>query len=173
MTPCKIDFVRYLAILSQYYMIKRKDKIMVGYSAYGSRETFYADYVSYLVGLEQSDRPQKFADFDFNKVFPCQCWKDRFNQIHDTINSQKTNMRLSDKNAFNSWIDADYWMFGLLYWMLFEGKTINFNPPLIDKILKEIDTQKKDDKYSRTPNLLGNLRDRLNDSINIYQSYAQ
>ena len=173
MIPCKIDFVRYLAILSQYYALQRNDKVMVGYSAYSSRETFYADYVSYLVGLEQSDRPRKFDNFNFATVFPNQCWKDRFAQIRDCIAFHKPNMRLSDKGAFSSWIDADYWLFGLIYWMLFENKTINFNLELITNITDAINESKSDERYSKTPNLLHNLRERLQKSIEIYSTYAQ
>ena len=49
--PCKIDFVRYLSTLSQYYIRKNEKDVLKGYSAYKSRENYYADYVSYLVGL--------------------------------------------------------------------------------------------------------------------------
>lgn len=60
--PTKIDFVRYLAILSQFTVSDRKDAkdVMVGYSTYSSRESFYADYVSYILGIEQEEREDKF-----------------------------------------------------------------------------------------------------------------
>ena len=49
--PYKIDFVRYLSILSQYSAnCSNERKVLVGYSAFGSRESFYADYVSYILG---------------------------------------------------------------------------------------------------------------------------
>lgn len=173
MLPRKIDFVRYLSMLSQYYLLKRANKVMVGYSAYSSRENYYADYVSYLVGLEQSDRPGKFEDFKFDTVFPNKCWKNRFRQIRNCITSQKSNMGLSDREAFGSWIDADYWLFGLIYWVLFEGKTINFVPELIYAIKKAItNVRNAGSEYTRTPNLLGNLRARLQESIDIYNGYA-
>ena len=174
MIPCEIDFVRYLSILSQYYVLKRANKVMVGYSAYSSRETFYADYVSYLVGLEQSDRPEKFANFNFLTTFPNQCWKGRFEQIRLCLESQKAQIeQLSERNSFASWIDADYWLFGLIYWTLFENKTINFTPELANGITNAINESKSDERYSKTPNLLHNLRERVQESINIYKNHAQ
>lgn len=175
MLPRKIDVVRYLSMLSQYYISKRANKVMVGYSAYSSRENYYADYVSYLVGLEQSDRPEKFKEFDFETVFHDGCWKGRFEQIHDCIESMKSHMGLSDKNAFVSWIDADYWLFGLLYWVLFEGKTINFTPKLTETLNTAIMKVKSVDNngYLKTPNLLTNLRSRLQASIELFKDYAQ
>ena len=64
--PSNIDFVRYLAILSQYMVSTRQDDakdVLVGYSAYSSRESFYADYVSFILGVEQEDRIDKFNNF--------------------------------------------------------------------------------------------------------------
>ena len=64
--PSKIDFVRYLAILSQYVASIRPEDakdVMVGYSAYGSREGFYADYVSYILGIEQ--KTEQISSIDF------------------------------------------------------------------------------------------------------------
>ena len=66
MQPRKIDFVRYLSILSQLMVVKNNDinRVMVGYSAYSSRESYYADYVSCIVNLEQERRKDKFSLVD-------------------------------------------------------------------------------------------------------------
>ncbi len=171
----KIDFVRYLSILSQY-IAKGKDiyKVLVGYSAYSSRESYYVDYVSFIVGLEQENRVDKFDNFVFNKIFPNDCWQERFELIKKSLDSVKDLIGLeAKKNAFKGWIDADYWLFGLLYWILFEGKEIVFDDELIKSISEEIQNKKNDTYYSKNPNRLGNLRERISRSIQLYEGYAK
>ena len=178
----QIDVVRYLAILSQHH---GETKPLVGYSAYSSRESFYADYVSYILGLEQEDREDKFNNFKFKETFPENCWRTRYDNLLVAITTLRSNMQLNDKDAFVSWIDADYWLFGLIYCVVFEGKVLKDDTVdvLCKKIVEEILSKKGPDKeenknadqkaYSRTPNLLGHTRERINESIKIYQKYVQ
>ncbi len=167
----EIDFVRYLSILSQYFVKHSSQEIMRGYASYSSRENFYTDYVAHVVGLEQEDRIEKFNGFDFAKVFPDNIWKDRLDKIHDIIESQTNEMPLKEK-AFTSYIDADYWLFGLIYWVLFEGNKITFGNELYNKIITATSLKRRDDAYAKSPNRLGNLRERIDESINIYSEYA-
>lgn len=171
----KIDVVRYLSILSQYIAKEKNvNKVLVGYSSYSSRESYYVDYVSFVVGLEQENRIDKFDGFAFNKVFANDLWAERFEKIRRVIDSIKGKMGLDEKKtAFKGWIDADYWLFGLLYWMLFEGKTVSYEDSLIETLSDEIMKKKKDGYYSKNPNRLGNLRERIEASINIYKKYAK
>lgn len=175
--PNKIDFVRYLSILSQYSIDKNANKVLVGYSAYSVRENFYADYVSYIVGIEQISRPEKFVHFDFEINFPMNCWQQRFDKIRDSIDSLVEKMRLESKGGhrmFTSWIDADYWLFGLLYIILFEGKDIDINKDaLIEDIINAINIKKSNSEYAKSPNRLGHLRERIAESINIYNKHTQ
>ena len=171
----KIDVVRYLSILSQYFAKgKNVNKVLVGYSAYSSRESYYVDYVSFVIGLEQEHRIDKFDGFSFKKVFANDLWSDRFEKIRVVVDGIKNKMGLDEKKtAFKGWIDADYWLFGLLYWMLFEGKNVSFEDSLINSLTDEIVKKKKDGYYSRNPNRLGNLRERIDASINLYKKYAK
>lgn len=175
--PKKIDFVRYLSMLSQYLFSQNENKVMVGYSAYSSRESYFADYVAYLANLEQDDRPHKFDGFKMAETFPKNEWKARFETVRAFIEKHKDKLGLDDKaNAFTSWIDTDYWLFGLLYFVVFEGKKITKDSELIDKLKTEIKIKRNlspDDDYSKNPNRLGNLRDRLKKSLEIYKKYAE
>lgn len=175
MQLCKIDIVRYISILSQYYAnSKDTKKVLVGYSAYSSRENYYADYVSYIIGLEQSDRVDKFSKFDFKKTFPDNNWLEQYNLIRSTLDSMKSKMELDAKRqAFTSWIDADYWLFGLIYFLLFEKKKINLEETLFKQIINVIKEKREDENYSKNTNRLSNLRDRIQSSINIYSTYAR
>ena len=79
-----------------------------------------------------------------------------------------------DKDAFASWIDADYWLFGLVYYIVFEGKQLKDDITGIDRAINiEITQRKKDEYYAKAPNRLGNLRERLGRSIAIIGKYVQ
>lgn len=177
MSPRKIDFVRYLAMLSQFVNGENEKKVMVGYSAYSSRESYYADYVSYLVNVEQDARKDKFDSFKMSETFPNNEWKLRFPEIKAFLERNKKQLGLDLKyNAFTSWIDADYWLFGLLYYVVFKGKKLSKENELIEELKKEILAKRslpKDDDYAKNPNRLGNLRDRMKLSIDIYGRYAE
>lgn len=182
MQPRKIDFVRYLSILSQLMVVKNNDinRVMVGYSAYSSRESYYADYVSCVVNLEQERRKDKFSGFSIETCFPNQEWKDRFVIVKDFLERNKTKLRLDEKyGAFTSWIDADYWLFGLLDTVLFKGKTLVKEDELTTLLVEEINTKRPQregesaTEYQKNPNRIGNLRDRIKRSLEIYSDYAQ
>ncbi len=176
MQPKKIDFVRYLSTIAQYVGAGRYNRVLLGYSAYSSRESYYADFVSYIVGLEQEGRKGKFDSFDMKSVFPNQEWNVRFVSVQKFLERNKKQLGLDEKTtSFTSWIDADYWLYGLLYWVLFMGKTLSNEIMLISTIRIEI-AKKRDPKanpdYVKNPNRLGNLRDRMESSINLYADYA-
>lgn len=165
----QIDVVRYLAIISQHHSGVTP---LVGYSAYSSRESFYADYVSYILGMEQEDRDDKFNQFKFENTFPENCWRVRYDNLLVAITTLRPNMQLNDKNAFTSWTDADYWLFGLIYWIVFKGKVLKDDlNSLCVKIKNKVTEKRK--KYSKTPNQLGHTRERIKESIEIYQNYVQ
>ena len=172
----KIDFVRYLAVLSQYTILdaKNKDKVLKWYSSYSSRESFYSDYVSYIVGVEQESYEKKFDGFNFETTFPDECWKQRFIELHDAISTLSPSLGLNKDNAFTSWIDADYWLFGLIYYLVFVGKKLKDDKTLlIDQMIKEIKKKRDTAEYSKSPNRLGNLRERLLKSIEIVGKHVQ
>lgn len=182
MQPRKIDFVRYLSILSQLMVVKNNDinRVMVGYSAYSSRESYYADYVSCVVNLEQERRKDKFSGFSIETCFPNQEWKDRFVIVKDFLERNKTKLGLDEKyGAFTSWIDADYWLFGLLDTVLFKGKTLVKEDELTTLLVEEINTKRpqregeRATEYQKNPNRIGNLRERIKRSLEIYSDYAQ
>ena len=182
--PCKIDFVRYLSILSQFkYSVKDEAKdVMVGYSAYSSRENYYADYVSYILGLKQEERASKFDRFIFSDTFPEECWKERFERLRQTLAELKPKMNLNEKNAFSTLFEADYWLFGCMYFIIFEGKCIDIHKEIQDEsgvaqtlsseISKEVSRLKDDDKYKKNANRLGNVRARIVGSYEIFMKYA-
>lgn len=184
--PCRIDFVRYLSLLSQFHYSAYDDArdVMVGYSAYSSRENYYADYVAYVLGLEQEERTEKFNKFVMTKTFPSDCWKERFDKLRETLVLLKPLMKLNEKNsAFPSLFEADYWLFGCIYCVLFKGETIDVAKVLRNKrgeelsltneIRSRIDDLKMNEWYKKNANRVGNIRTRLTESCNIFMKYVQ
>lgn len=184
--PSKIDFVRYLAILSQYLVSNRhKDAkdVMVGYSAYSSRESYYADYVSYILGVEQEDRTDKFNNFQFATVFPNNEWKERFIQLRTAIERIMPIANLKDGKSFNAWYEADYWLFGLIFHILFLGNELKDRLVVTDgkrrnitlsvAIEMAINADKKDASFAKNANRITYIRERLVKSCIIYKQYVQ
>lgn len=183
--PHKIDFVRYLAMISQFYVSDRKDAkdIMVGYSAYSSRESYYADYVCYLLGIEQEDRVNKFNEFHFEECFPSDAWKSRFVSLRDALQRIRPIMELKDGKSFGTWFEADYWLFGLFYFILFAGKSLKEDLSrvdgegntitLSDEIKMKINGYKDNQSLQKNANRLGYVRIRLVESYNIFSQYVQ
>ena len=170
--PREIDFIRYLSMLSQKKVGKT---VMMGYSAYNSRENYYADYVAYLLGLEQEEREDKFDGFDFSAIFPDDVIRDRYNKLREGVEQIKEYIHQDNDGAFKSWIDADLWLLGLIYHVVFEGKDLlslegNKGEGLKQAISEEIDS--KNEAYQKRSNAIGNIRERIDKSIKIYQEYV-
>ena len=148
-------------------------KILVGYSAYRLRENYFADFVSYILGLEQDNRKDKFDCFKFRDVFPDDAtWQRRLDNFARAFAQLKPAPESNGKRIYASWIDCDYWISGLMYWIVFKDKSITINDSLKSAINKEVQGLKEDQSYSRTPNQLNNLRSRIKGSIEIYGQYA-
>ena len=163
-----IDFVRYLSILSQKYINVTP---LVDYSSYKSRESFYADYVSYILELEQEQKEDKFDNFNFNETLKYS-WKDRFFKLRQAVLKLKDQMGLSE-DVFSSWIEADYWLFGLIYYVVFMGKQIKEDiTSLSQEVISKINNKRADETYTKNSNRLGNIRARIDESINIYSNYV-
>lgn len=108
-------------------------------------------------------------------IFPNECWKERFKTLKTKTAELKEKINLKKektKSNFDSWIDADYYLFGLIYYVLFENLNVNLTDSLKNELQTAIEEKRRDTSYSRSPNRLGNLRERLNDSIQIYKKYT-
>ena len=91
-------------------------------------------------------------------------------------------MNLSEKNAFSTLFEADYWLFGCIFFILFEGKSIDIHKEITDKrgivqtlckeISEEVNLLKDDEKYKRNANRLGNVRQRIIGSYEIFKKYV-
>ncbi|MBP3206672.1 MAG: DUF262 domain-containing protein [Campylobacter sp.] len=171
----RIDFVRYLAILSHYHILGNSNNVMKGYNAFGKREDFYIDFISTIINIEQVENTSNFKDMKLKDTFGDICgdkWKEGYKTLRKILENIKPKI-LGKNNYFTSLIDADYYLFGLLYWVIFKNE--KFENANFDELIKEIKSKiekiKQDESYKRAPNLLGKIRERLAESIEIYGKY--
>ena len=80
-------------------------------------------------------------------------------------------MNLKDEKDFTSWVAADYWLFGLIYKVVFCNEAPVHDKARLQHLLSTEIKEKRDiPAYSKSPNRLGYLRERITESIRIYES---
>ena len=156
----KMDFVRYLAMLSQYTK-SGIDKIARGYSK--TMEIYYEKFIYAVVDEKETK--------DFIK-------------LSDKIADLKYDSRMSNLNAiisgmgliknYDSIIDLDIYMFGIVYHTIFEGKNIAKEQfeQLDLKIKEEIAQIRVIALHVKNPSALKHLKLRIEKSIEICKGFV-
>ena len=160
----KIDFVRYLALLSQYKKDKTADEL--GKRFAGKMEKYYEEYIYFTVGEEDSNIFIKYSE-----VF-----KDKKEYKKMYINLKESLKELELFKKYSSIIDIDITLFGLIYFIVFEKKEIDYSKKesIIKEINKEIEKIKKIDmRHVKNPAAFKYLRCRVRRSIEIYERYVK
>ena len=111
----KVDFVRYLALLSQYKKDKTADEL--GKKFAGKMEKYYEEYIYFTVGEEDSNIFIKYSE-----VF-----KDKKEYEKMYINLKESLKKLELLKKYGSIIDVDITLFGLIYFIVFEKKEIDYS----------------------------------------------
>ena len=157
----KADFVRYLSLLSQYYMDKSAYRVARGYKS--NMEKYYEEYIYSVV----ADKDETYGKF--SSIFPDRNYAGRFKTLLETIQS------LEIPTAFASIIDLDVFLFGLIFEIVFENKKIIEvrKDDLIKDLTDTIKEFKSDSSHAKTPSAFKNLRARINASISIYKRYVE
>ena len=160
----KVDFVRYLALLSQYKKDKTADEL--GKRFAGKMEKYYEEYIYFTVGEEDSNIFIKYSE-----VF-----KDKKEYEKMYINLKESLKKLELLKKYGSIIDVDITLFGLIYFIVFEKKEIDYSKKesIIKEINKEIEKIKREDtKHVKNPAAFKYLRYRVRRSIEIYERYIK
>ena len=161
----RMDFVRYLAILSQYKKNNGESNLARGYARY--MEAYYEKFI-YSVVDEKSDT--EFVKL--SNVIPQMDYKERIEKLSHIMEI----MGLDDKEH-PSIIDMDLYMFGIIYFVLFEGKEVivECSDNLKSNIEEKIKNIKEDktDRHTKNPGALKYLKIRLKSSIDIYERYVR
>lgn len=156
----KIDFVRFLALLSQYK--KDGESACLARSYKQKMEKYYEEYIYSVI----NDSDEKYGRF--SSIFPEKQYNPRL------ANLQKTLDQLKIDEKFPSIIDLDMYFFGLVYAIVFDDKGIDQEKieELKSSIESKISSLKKDSQHIRAPGHLKYLRLRIDESIRIYEKYA-
>lgn len=168
--PKNPDFVRHLAYLFDYDKLNENNgntnRVAYGYGR--RREDYFSEFITTVVE-EKSGHPKFPA---ITTIFP-----NSNNDINSRLEKLKTSITvLSIPKNFNTIIDADMYLFGLIYFVVIKDKTIDRtkNEEILSSIQNKIDDSNfKTEAHKRAPNALKYTVERIKESIQIYQNYVQ
>ena len=125
-------------------------------------EDYYETYIYSVVGEKDSPIFGKFTDIFADKDYKFQL--DVLNRYIDELGYRK---------RYQSIIDLDIYFFGLIYFVVFEKKTLDLTRKdvFIDKLEKAIRIVKNDYYHTKSPACLKYLHERISKSITIYRTY--
>ena len=157
----KSDFVRYLALLSQYHNDGDEKKVARSYKQ--RMEKYYEEYIYVAISNEESVIFGKFSN-----VFPNKEYENSLTGLENAL------QELGVFGDYSSIVDVDMYLFGLVYHTLFRKKKIDVSKAaeLRVSLGAAIDQFKRDHSHQKSPNNLGHLRSRISDSISIYGRYV-
>lgn len=164
-----MDFVRYISLLSQYYKQNSESRVGMHYSG-KLMENLYEEYIYNVVNDTKNDN---FPDF--KSIFPGKNYHVQLNKLVSTIDQ----LGLLNIELF-SIIDMDIYYFGLIYHIFFKKKTLNLTRK--DELLKILEDKITEIKFVDKDNYIPNfhvknpaalkyLRQRMKESIDIYEAY--
>lgn len=155
-----MDFVRYVALLSQYK--KKGSERGIGYGYASKMENYYETYIYSVVGNKDSIIFGKFSD-----IFTDKNYKPYLDEIDRLITE------LNYRRRFQSIIDLDLYFFGLIYFTAFEKRVLDTSrkDALEEELKNAINEIKGNGLHTKSPACLKYLRERIFKSIEIYQKY--
>lgn len=156
----RMDFVRYMSLLTQYHVTNRFSSVAYGYRF--KMEKYYEEYIYSVVGEVPSD---KFGNFE--TLFPRKDFTTEMNRLTTYIDL------LNLKDIYSSIINMDMYFMGLIYHVVIlkHDLIINNIEGFRRIVQSKIDEYKKDKYHSRNPAALKHLKARMESSINIYNRY--
>jgi len=156
----KADFVRYLALLSQYHASLNERKVARGYKP--KMEKLYEEYIYSAISEDSSS---SFGNF--KRIFPDKRYQDEMAELETTLDN------LEIFGSFGSIIEIDTYLFGLIYQVLFKKNKIDLSrkDEIKTRLANKVNNFKGDSGHQKSPNNLTHLRARLLGSIGIYGRY--
>ena len=147
-----IDFVRYLSLLSQYKK-NNEDAGRIAQNYKTKMEKYYESYILAEVNKEGNSL--------FNLLLNSNP-QGSFQTLKNCLQTE------SFPKKFNSIIDADIYLFGLIYYTIAKDKSISITEHIFSEIQEKVQEFKKDYKHTKSPSALKYLRSRIQASIDIY-----
>lgn len=156
----RMDFVRYMSLLTQYHITQRYSSVAYGYRF--KMEKYYEEYIYSVVGETPSE---KFGNFE--DIFPHKNYNAEINRLDTYIDL------LGLKRIYSSIINMDMFFMGLIYYVVIQKKELNITDveDYKRRIQLKIDGYKNDKYHSKNPAALKYLKMRMEGSINFYRRY--
>lgn len=150
-----------MSLLSQYKKDNIIQNVAKGYRT--KMEKLYEEFIYSAIGEEGYDKFENFLD-----IFPEKQYKADLESLKVSVNN------LDIIGEYPSIIDVDVYLFGLIYQVIFEKNSLDFSKSskLKEELSKKVDDFKTNLLHQKTPNNLSYLRDRISQSIEIYQKYV-
>lgn len=159
----RLDFVRYLSLLANYISCGRDIKKMSIEYGGSNCAKFYEDYICSLSEGEEDSRFGKFST-----MFPEGCYKARLDTLRRICEQSMSN------TEFASIIDLDIYVFGMVYWVLYEGRSIKVGglSALGLKLNKAIEDCKKNPRHTKSPASPKYVRERIEVSLRTFREFV-
>ncbi len=165
----RYDYVRALALLSEYKKQGKEYRVAKGCRGVARFERYYQDFIDAVV-YGKADTPFE----QFSQVVGSSDPEEQKSKLKElNANLEKYIKELSFTSAFTTIIDADTKLFGLIYYIILCGKSLQEDKyeELNVKLEIKIKEYSADEKHKRSPNSVTYLRQRIKGSIEIYSRY--
>lgn len=166
----RLDFVKYLSMISQYINDKDSTKNIAKGTVTKTKTLEKDYYLFYIQNVIKDTKSEFWGDYSkISELFPNDSWKERINNLGNYLDKM-----LGKTYKFNSIIYADMYLFGLVYYIIFNNKKIMENkiPELTDRIMQESNKFQNDKKgHAKSPSQLQYLKIRIQKSIEIYKGF--
>ena len=156
------DFVRTMSLLSQYKKEGRFNRLAQSYKP--RMEKYYEEYI-YAVVKDSADGMFQ----QFSSIFPNKDFAPHIAKLQTALQG------LDYAHLhFTSIIDADVYMFGLVYVTVIEGKDIDMarKDQLMAALQRKVSSFKSDSGHKSSPSLLKHMRARVEQSVAIFNRHA-
>ncbi len=156
----KMDFVRYLSMLSQYAKNEDSEKIARGFTK--NMESYYENFIYAVVDEKETKEFVKLSSVIENLEY-----ESRIQKLKAVIEGMKLIQN------YDSIINLDAFMFGIIYTTMFKDKTIKIEKfeELKDRIQELIDRYKGNELHAKNPSALKHLKLRIQESINVCKEF--
>ena len=158
----RIDFVRYLSLDSQYKKNGNANQLLKNYVR--KEEKYYSEFIDYSINPNANNIFVPFEESFIRRI--------------ESLRQDLDKLRLNRK-VFTSIIDCDIYLFGLIFFSIFEDKHIKEEnvASLIAKLDRTIEEIKNNPDtgilHKKSPSALKYLRLRVSKSIEIYREYMR
>lgn len=158
----QLDFTRYLCLLSAFKKSNNENRVARGFS--GKRIEKYIDmYIYSVVGNDNEDIFGRFSD-----IFPGSDFAEDIQCLKSTLEN------LNLPKEYPSIINMDMYFFGLIYHVLLCHRHIDISRKgqLKNRIERRINDLRDMDNHAQAPAQFQYMRQRLIQSIDIYESFV-